>query len=245
VAIASGGAKALESSAGGRLKISTSSRANAAIDLGVTLAVALMSLVFLRMLTPVFRGLTGLAFVLGLAAFQFSSEGLVPLILMAIRRERFSDYGFHWRKVGYSLALAVLLAAVYDLALSWHAGSWIWIPLRRHHAMRNSLAAGFPSSVVGLMVVIAAWGFFEAFFGVYFAKKLNQLLGHGGSGWLAPGVLGFALFNGVLHAAIGQGVAGFVTCFASGYGIAVIPAVTRNAWGSGLFQTATNAVGSL
>jgi hypothetical protein len=45
---------------------------------------------------------------------------------------------------------------------------------------------------------------------VFFAKKLNQLMGHGGDGWLAPGVLGFALFNGVLHAAIGQGVTGFI-----------------------------------
>jgi hypothetical protein len=57
--------------------------------------------------------------------------------------------------------------------------------------------------------------------------------------------LGFALFNGLLHAAIGQGLTGFLTSFASGYGIAVIPAITRNAWGSSLFQTATNAVGGL
>jgi hypothetical protein len=225
------------------LRTATTNRREAAIDCGVALAVVLVSLASLPMLTPVFRRLTGLAFVLVLAAFQFSSEGLVPLILIAIRRERFSDYGFTWLKVGNSIALAVLLAAVYDLALSLHAGSWVWIPLRRHNAMRNSLAAGFPSSVVGFIVVIAAWGFFEAFFGVFLAKKVNQLLGHDGNGWLAPGVLGFALFNGALHAAIGQGVAGFVTSFASGYGIAVIPALTKNAWGSGLFQTATNAVG--
>jgi hypothetical protein len=121
----------------------------------------------------------------------------------------------------------------------------IWIPLRRHNAVRNSLAAGFPLCLVGLVVVIAVWGFFEAFFGVFFARKFNQIVGHGGNGWLAPGVLGFALFNGLLHAAIGQGLGGVLTSFASGYGIAVIPAVTKNAWGSSLFQTATNAVGGL
>jgi len=223
----------------------STNRCKAAVDFGVALAVVLLSLVCIPTLTPVFRRLTGFAAVLVLAAFQFASEGLVPLILIFIRHERFSDYGFNWHKLGNSVAMAVFLTIVYDLALSLHAGTWVWIPLRRHNAVRNSLAAGFPLSVVGLVLVIVAWGFFEAFFGVFFARKFNQLVGHSGKGWLAPGVLGFALFNGFLHAAIGQGVAGFLASFASGYGIAVIPAVTRNAWGSSLFQTATNAVGGL
>jgi hypothetical protein len=196
-------------------------------------------------LTAVFRHLSNLAAVLVLAAFQFASEGLVPLILMAIHGERFSDYGFNWRNLGKSIALAVCLVVAYDLALSLHAGRSIWVPLRRHNAVRISFAAGFPLSLVGLVVVIATWGFFEAFFGVFVAKKLNQVVGYVGNGWLAPGVWGFALFNGFLHAAIGQGVAGFLTSFASGYAIAVIPAITTNAWGSSLFQTATNAVGGL
>ncbi len=97
----------------------------------------------------------------------------------------------------------------------------------------------------GVFIVILVWGFFEAFFGVFFAKRVNQILDHSGKGWLAPGVLAFALFNGLLHAAIGQGVTGFLASFASGYGIAVIPAVTKNAWGSSVFQIATNAVGGL
>ncbi|HYL12916.1 MAG TPA: hypothetical protein VEV41_07760 [Terriglobales bacterium] len=80
---------------------------------------------------------------------------------------------------------------------------------------------------------------------MFFAKKLNQVVGNFGEGWFTPGALGFALFNGSLHAAIGQGLEGFLTSFASGYAIAVIPAVTKNAWGSTVFQTATNAVGSL
>jgi hypothetical protein len=100
-------------------------------------------------------------------------------------------------------------------------------------------------SLVGIAAAIAAWGFFEAFFGVFFARKLNQVVGHKGNGWLAPGALGFALFNGLLHAAVGQGRTGFLTSFASGYAIGVIPAVTRNAWGSCLFQTVTNAIGKL
>jgi hypothetical protein len=65
------------------------------------------------------------------------------------------------------------------------------------------------------------------------------------SGWLSVGVLGFASFNGLIHLAIGQGFQGFMTSFASGYAIAVIPAVTENAWGSTVVQTLTDAVGNL
>lgn len=204
-----------------------------------------MSVRCIPLLTAVFRHLSAPAAVFTLAAFQFAAEGLVPLALMAIRGDRFSDYGFNWRNFGKSITLAVCLVVAYDLALSLHAERWIWVPLRRHNAVRISVAAGFPLNLVGLVVVIATWGFFEAFFGVFIAKKLNQVVGHVGKGWLAPGVWGFALFNGLLHAAIGQGVAGFLTSFASGYAIAVIPALTTNAWGSSLFQTATNAVGGL
>jgi|CZKR01.1.fsa_nt_gi hypothetical protein len=227
------------------MRTPTTNRRDAAIDFGVALGVVLVSLRCIPLLTAVFRHLSAPAAVFILAAFQFAAEGLVPLILMAIRGERFSDYGFNWRNLGRSIALAVCLVVAYDLALSLHAEKWIWVPLRRHNAVRISFAAGFPLSLVGLIVVIATWGFFEAFFGVFVAKKLNQVMGRVGNGWLAPGVWGFALFNGLLHAAIGQGVAGFLTSFASGYAIAVIPALTTNAWGSTLFQTATNAVGGM
>ncbi len=220
-------------------------RRRAAMDLGVPVGVVLASLICTPALIPILRRLTGLSFVLALAAFQFSAEGLVPIIVIAIRRERFSDFGFNRLNLGRSIALALFLTIIYDIAMSLHAASWLWIPLRRHNAVRNSLAARFPLNLFGLLVVIAVWGFFEAFFGVFFAKKINETVGHSGQGWLAPGVLAFAVFNGVIHAAIGQGVAGFLTSFASGYGIAVIPAVTRNAWGSSIFQAATNAVGGI
>jgi hypothetical protein len=87
------------------------------------------------------------------------------------------------------------------------------------------------------------WGFLEGFFGIYFSRKINVIVGHSGRGWLCPGVLAFALFNGIVHVLVGQGLEGFLDSFASGYAIAVIPAVTGNAWGGTFVQTLTNAVG--
>jgi hypothetical protein len=43
-----------------------------------------------------------------------------------------------------------MLAAAYELALSYHAGAWIGVPFRRRTAMRMSLAAGFPWNLLAL-----------------------------------------------------------------------------------------------
>jgi hypothetical protein len=218
-------------------------RSKAITDLALAVGVVLVSLPWASPSNSLFRHTSGLTALLMLAAFQFTAEGLVPLLLIAFRRERLSSFGFTSRNVGKSLALGVLLAAVNDLALSFRAGAWLWVPFRRHTAIRMALATGFPLSFVGIAITIAAWGFLEAFFGVFFARRVNQILNHSGNGWLAPGALGFGLFNGLLHFAIGQGMEGFLGSFASGYAIGVIPAITGNAWGSAMFQTLTNSVG--
>src|ERR1039458_3421424 len=220
-------------------------RRAAVIDLAIAIAFFVVCYVSEPVLDPLLRRGHGLVMGFALATYQFMFEGLALLLIMGIRHERFSDYGFSARNAGKSVALALVLAGIYDLAMSWHANALLWIPLRRQPAVRMSLAVGFPLSLVGLAVTVAAWGFFEAFFGVFFARKLNQTLGHNGRGWLSPGVVGFALFNGLIHLTVHQGISGFIGSFASGYAIAVIPGVTENAWGSALVQTLTNAVGKL
>lgn len=220
-------------------------RRAAAIDLAVVIAFFLACSAAEPMLDPLLRRGRGLAGVLALGGYQFACEGVAVLVLMIVRRERPSSYGLTRRNAGKSIALGVALAGINDLLMSWQAGALLWIPLRRHSTTRMSLAAGFPASVVGLVVTVAVWGFAESLFGVFFSRKLNGSLGLGGRGWLSAGALGFALFNGLIHLAIGQGFQGFLTSFASGYAIAVIPAVTGNAWGSTVVQTLTNAVGKL
>ncbi len=102
-----------------------------------------------------------------------------------------------------------------------------------------------PLGLVGLAVTVLTWGFLEGFFGIYFARKVNLILGYSGRGWFAPGALAFAVFNGGVHLIVGQGFEGFLTSFASGYAITVVPAITENSWGGTMVQTLTNAVGRL
>jgi hypothetical protein len=220
-------------------------RFSAAVDLAIVVGVTLICGFNIPAISSVLKRLGGIREGLALALFQFIAEGLAVLVLLAVRRERLSDYGFAMHRLYNSLAIALVFTVANDAALSWHRAELVWVPLRRHLALRLSLAAQFPLNVIGLAATVAAWGFFEAFYGVFFANRLNRILARSGHGWLSPGALGFGVFNGLIHAGIGQGVYGFITSFASGYAIAVIPAITSNSWGSVLFQTLTNSVGRL
>jgi hypothetical protein len=227
------------------MQLKERSRLSAALDLGVVLTVFAIGSLSVPFINPILRHGHGLSGAFAAAGFQFVLEGMAPLALMVLRQERFSCYGLIRRNLGLSLGLGFALAVVYDLGLSWHAGALLWIPLRRQPAVRMSLAAGFPLGLAGLAITVLIWGFLEGFFGVYFARKINLALGNNGCGWFTPGVVAFALFNGGVHLIVGQGFQGFVTSFTSGYAIAVVPAITGNAWGGTLVQILTNAIGGL
>lgn len=220
-------------------------RSKAALDLLVVLMIFAACALCVPYLNPYLRSARGFRFLFGMTSFQFCAEGLAPLALLFARREPLSRYGFTWNRLRWSLSLGLFMALLYDAALSIYSHALLWVPLRRQPAVRLALAAGFPSNLIGIAITVIVWGFLEGFFGIYFARKINILLRHSGHGWFAPGVLAFALFNGGIHLIVGQGIEGFITSFASGYAITVVPAVTENAWGGTVVQTLTNAVGSL
>lgn len=220
-------------------------RQKAALDLALSLLAFAMCSLLIPYLNPRLRTAHGFRFVFATALYQLCSESLVPVVLLIVRREHFSWYGFRKSRIASSIGLGVLLALLYDAGISVYSNALLWLPLRRQPAIRLSLAAAFPFNLLGICITVVVWGFLEGFFGIYFARKVNVLVCHSGDGWFALGVLAFALFNGSVHVLVGQGPEGFITSFVSGYAMAVVPAITGNAWGGTLVQTLTNAVGKL
>lgn len=92
---------------------------SAAVDLATILVVFAIGFLAVPFVNPILRQGHSLSGVFTAAAFQFLLEGLAPLTLMALRRERFSYYGIIRRNLGRSLSLGLALAVVYDLVLSW------------------------------------------------------------------------------------------------------------------------------
>src|ERR1039457_4172086 len=100
----------------------TATRSSAAVDLAIVVSVTLLCGFSIPAIAPVFKHLGGMREVSALALFQFTAEGLAVLLLMAIRRERLSNYGFSSRGVLKSVAIAVLFAIIYVAALSSQMG---------------------------------------------------------------------------------------------------------------------------
>jgi len=220
-------------------------RRRAALDLGFVIVVFLLGSAALPWLDPLLRRGHGLFGALALAGYQFACEGAAVVAVLLVHHESLPDYAFRRANLVVSLVLAIALALLYNLALSWHAHAILWLPFARQPAARMSMESGTLAAALGIVITISVWGALEGFFGVFFAKKVNAIFGHQGYGWLSPGALAFASFNGLIHFAVGQGIRGFTASFASGYFIGIIPAVTGNAWGSALVQTLTNAVGHI
>jgi hypothetical protein len=225
--------------------INATDRSKAVVDLIVVIVVFGTMSLSIPWLNPLLRRGQGIGFFFASAIYQFMIEGAAPLTLMLVRHEPFSDYRLIRRGLWRSFALGLALAVVYDAGLSVASGNLLWVPLGRQPAIRMALAAGLPFAPFGVLLAALNWGFLEGFFGIYFSQNINVIVGHSGRGWLCPGVLAFALFNGGVHLIVGQGLEGFLASFASGYAIAVVPALTGNAWGGTLVQTLTNAVGRL
>jgi len=218
-------------------------REKAVVDLAFVLAVFAAGSLSVPFMNPILRRGHGVAGALFAAAYQFTLEGLAPLIMMLVRRERASKFGLIRRNLSPSLGFALAFAAIYDVLFSLSRHRVLWLPLARQPAVRMSLAASPLSALVGLTITVLVWGAAEGLFGVYISQKLATATRTSRRGWFAPGVLGYAGFNGAIHLIVGEGLEGFTFSFLSGYAIAVIPSVTGNAWGSLAVQTLTNAVG--
>jgi hypothetical protein len=220
-------------------------RSHAAADVAAILIVFASVALTIPWLNPILRHSHGIPAFFAATGYQVAIEGIAPLGLMLARREKLADYRFIRGALVPSLALGLAFSILYDLGLSLSSHSLDWVPLIRQPATRIALASGPLFAPFGISLVVLVWGFLEGFFGIYLSQKVNIMAGHPGRGWLAPGVLAFALFNGGVHLLVGQGLEGFITSFASGYAITVVPAVTGNAWGGALVQMLTNAAGPL
>jgi hypothetical protein len=101
------------------VKPQESERFSATVDLAIVLGVFTIGSLAVPFVNPILRKGHGLPGAFTAAAFQFVLEGLAPLTLMALRRERFSCYGLIRSNLGRSLGVGLALAVVYDLVLSW------------------------------------------------------------------------------------------------------------------------------
>jgi hypothetical protein len=219
------------------------SQSASAIDLVVVSASTLAGVTAFVSLWPLAESLSAEARIVMATSAQALIGGLIPLVLMCARRERFDAFGFVSKRLVLSLLVAAAAAALYDACASIARSELAWIPFGGHGVMRLGLSLAIPWRLLAVAVVVLVWGVLEGFFAIYFAVKAQAAFGAPGRAPWA-GALAFGAFNALVHAALGQGAGSVASSFASGVLIPAILASTGNAWGGTLVQVLTNAIGT-
>lgn len=163
---------------------------------------------------------------------EFGIMGFGITVVCVRNRESFSGFGL--KKEG--LPLTILLSALACLpAFLYHLLSnevITWFPLQNVNFTKPLLAAGFPVNVIGMLIVIVTWGFFEGFSYVVMAQRINKVFPSENI-FLNRGAVICGIFCLLIHVLVGQSfhIADAVTDFILIYGMLTAYRYTGNAWG--------------
>ena len=168
-----------------------------------------------------------------MALIQFGLAGLGITIVCLLRKESFASHGLRMKGLLPAVALSFLCFAPHFIFMIVTGDFKGYLPFQGVKLTSEVLARGFPLNVLGMIPIIAAWGFFEGFNYAVLADKLNQRYPPT-SMWLNWGAIAGAVFCVLIHGAIGitpAGILEMLTVLLLIYGLLVVKERTGNAWG--------------
>jgi len=167
------------------------------------------------------------------AAFQFGLTGLGITIVSVIRKESFASHGLRLKGTLLSAALCVLSFVPYIIYILASGQFEKYQPFQSVWTMKDVLSSGFPINAVGILIITAAWGFFEGFNYVFICDKINKRIGRK-SKYFNPGAFISAVMCILIHGAVGVSISEIIemlTVMIIIYGMLEAKEFTKNAWG--------------
>lgn len=166
------------------------------------------------------------------AGFEFGCMGLGITIVCIRNKESFASFGLKKEKLLSTIALSAFVCLpqfIYDLLTR---ETFTYFPLQNVNFTKPILASGFPVKVIGMLIIIITWGFFEGFSYVVMSDRINKRLSSPNL-FLNWGAIICGIFCIVIHLLVGQSYSmiGAVTEFLLIYGMLVVYRYTGNAWG--------------
>jgi len=157
--------------------------------------------------------------------------GLGITIVCIFRKESFKSFGLKREKLLITILLSALVCLPALLREVLQSETITYFPFQGVNFTRPILASGFPVNVIGMLIIITAWGFFEGFSYVVLYDRINKLL-PAKNLFLNWGAIICGIFCLLIHIALGQtyGING-ITTFIIIYGMLVVYRYTGNAWG--------------
>ncbi len=165
------------------------------------------------------------------AGLHFCQAGLPACIIMAFRKEKFSDYGLNSNKIMFSIAHSTLILLIYSVIIVIR-GTWrLFYPFRIVTVPYELLSSPIYIMVIGMLIFTILSGFFEGFTYVYISKKLNARW-PAKNIFLSPGPIILSVVGFIMHSVTGvNGFEGSWPLLILIYGLLLIYEKTGNAWG--------------
>ena len=163
---------------------------------------------------------------------EFGLMGLGVVIICIRNKESFKSFGLKKEKLLLTMALSAFSCLPTFLFLLLTNETISYFPLQNVNFTKPVLAAGFPVNVIGMLIIVVTWGFFEGFSYVVISDRINKLFPS--KSLLADrGAIICGIFCLVIHMLLGQSYSmiSAVTEFILIYGMLVTYRYTGNAWG--------------
>lgn len=106
-----------------------------------------------------------------LALMQFGLAGLGSLIVIIYRKEKMSNYGLIKKNILQTILLSIIVCIPAFLFMLINNEISVYFPLKGVLLSKNFLTSSFPSNVLGYLLIVVIWGFFEGFNYVVISKK--------------------------------------------------------------------------
>jgi len=168
------------------------------------------------------------------ALAQFGVAGLGISVVSLWRRESFLGYGLRTKGLVPSIILSVLAFVPHIVFSVLTKGITAYLPFQSVWVTKDVLSSGFPSNVVGMLLITTAWGFFEGFNYVVISQKINTAYPNRNK-YLNWGAISCALMCLLIHGLVGitfVGILESISVFIIIYGMLMTRDTTGNAWGS-------------
>lgn len=166
------------------------------------------------------------------ALFQFGLMGLGIVVICVRNKESFLNFGLKKEKLILTIILSILVCLPSLIFQIFTNKNLSYFPLQNVNFTKPVLAAGFSINIVGMIIIIVTWGFFEGFSYVVISDHINKLLSPK-SLLINWGAIICGIFCLVIHVLLGQSYSfwGTITEFVLIYGMLVVYHYTGNAWG--------------
>jgi len=166
------------------------------------------------------------------AFLEYGIMGLGITIVCIFRKESFMSFGLKKDKLLLTLALSILPCLPELIKTVIQNGGITYFPFQGVNYTKSVLSSGFPINVIGMIIIVTNWGFFEGFTYAVISDRINKLLPKS-SIFINWGAIICGIICVLMHIMVGHSYTGIdVLCtFLVIYGMLLIYKYTGNAWG--------------